>query len=506
MAVKLHSAETAGLEGKIIDIEVDLVKGLPAFMIVGLPDKAVEESRERVNAALKNSDFTPPTRRNQRVTVSLAPADLKKEGPAFDLAIAMAYLLASKQIKFDSLNKIFLGELALDGSLRRIRGALALAKTSKKAGFKQIFLPLENAAEASLIDGIEVYGISSIKQLADNFLGKSSIAPAQKQKIEYHKTENCLELSDIRGQEAGKRALTIAAAGSHNLLMVGPPGGGKTMLARALASLLPVLNFEEALEVTNIYSVAGLLEKSLVLDRPFRNPHHTASYISVIGGGAWPRPGEITLAHRGVLFFDEFPEFDRRVIEALRQPLEDGVITVSRAKGTITFPARVAFVCAMNPCPCGNLGSKSKQCLCNPSAIFRYQRKISGPIADRLDLFVEVNPVEHRELSEKSVPADSSVFKQKIFQAREIQRERFSGLKILTNAEMGVREIEKFIYLTPEAQKTLNLAASHMDLTPRAYHRVMKIARTIADLENSDIVLENHVAEALQYRQKQSLF
>ncbi|OGZ31766.1 MAG: magnesium chelatase [Candidatus Niyogibacteria bacterium RIFCSPLOWO2_12_FULL_41_13] len=505
MSIKISSAQIVGLEGKIIEIEVDLTRGLPAFSIVGLPDKAIEESKERISSAVKNSGFNPPQRKNQRVTVSLAPADLKKEGPGFDLGIALGYLLASKQLNFNADKKLFLGELALNGSIRIIRGALALAQSALKAGFEEIYLPKGNGKEAAFIEGIKVYEAGSLLEIASWFEGKIKPEPLPKQKIQENASEYSVDLSDIRGQEHAKRALEISAAGSHNLLMVGPPGTGKTMLAKALPSLLPPLSFEEALEATNIHSIAGTLDKPLLTFRPFRNPHHTASYISIIGGGTIPRPGEITMAHRGVLFLDEFPEFDRRVIESLRQPIEDGVIAISRAKGVIVFPARIILVCAMNPCPCGNLGSKNKSCLCPASAIFKYQRKISGPIADRLDLFVEVGRIEHEELSKKN-SAPTSAEKQKlILKAREVQKERFKNRKILTNAEMSSRDLEQFVPLDRDSQRALNLAASRMDLSARAYHRVIKIARTIADLENSESVRENHIAEALQYRPKQSL-
>lgn len=505
MAVKISSAQVIGLEGKIIDIEVDLARGLPAFTIVGLPDKAVEESKERISSAIKNAGFRPPQRKNQRVTVSLAPADLKKEGPIFDLPIAIGYLLSSGQLKFNPYKKLFLGELALDGSLREIKGALVLTRTAKKNGFEKIYLPKGNGVEAAFIEGVDIYELNNLQELIGVLEEKIKIEPTPKQDIENMPRENKIDLSDIRGQEHAKRALEISAAGQHNFLMIGPPGTGKTMLAKTLPGLLPPLSFEEAIEVTSIHSIAGTLNQALITERPFRNPHHTASYISIVGGGAWPKPGEITLAHRGVLFLDEFPEFDRRVIESLRQPLEDGVITIARAKSTVIFPAQISLVCAMNPCPCGNLGSKTKACVCSPSAIFKYQRKISGPIADRIDLWAEVGQVEYQELSKERKEFISEKKQKLIMAARNIQKERFKNQKILTNAEMGVRDLEKFAPLTPQARQTLNMAASHMDLSPRAYHRVIKIARTIADLEKIDTINESHIAEALQYRPKQSL-
>ena len=502
MSVKLHAAEVLGLSGEIIDVEVDYSKGLRSFTIVGLADKAVDEAKERISYAIKNIGLKPPHKQNQKVIVSLAPADLKKEGSAFDLAIALGYIMASKQAEFDTKDKIFLGELALDGALRPVKGALALARKAVSAGFKEIYVPKGNGKEAAIIGNISVREVENLNQILGHLRNESLIEALPKTEMNYETGTADYDLADIRGQENAKRALMIAASGGHNILMSGPPGTGKTLLARALPSILPPLSHEEALEVTTIHSVAGTIDGPFAKERPFRSPHHTSSYVAMVGGGVWPRPGEITLAHRGVLFADEFPEFERRVIEALRKPLEDGFITVARAKGTVRFPAKFMLVGAQNPCPCGNLGSKNKMCLCNPSSLFRYQRKVSGPIADRIDLWMEVSNIDHEELSQKSSAPASAEIRRKVIDARDRQSARFKDLGIISNSEMGARDIETLAPLSADARNILNISAKQMDLSPRAYHRVIKISRTIADLENEDQIKQGHILEALQYRPK----
>ena len=515
---KVYSAQVNLLRGVIVTIEVDLSRGLHSFSVVGLPDKAVDESKDRVSGAIKNSGFTSPKAKNQKIIVSLSPADLKKEGPFFDLAIALSYMLAAGDIKFNSEKKIFLGELGLDGILRRIRGALPLAQEAKKMGFEEIYLPKENATEAALVEGIKIFGASSLKEVVEHIdetkkpIGKNGeidkpkkqIVVQPKTKVSYKKELARTDFSDIRGQEGAKRGLEIAAAGGHNIAMYGPPGTGKTMLARAFSQLLPDLDIEEVLEITGIHSVAGNTAGELVCFPPFRAPHHTSSYVSIIGGGTYPKPGEVTLAHRGVLFLDEFPEFEKRVIESLRQPLEDNIVSISRAKGTAVFPSNFILVAAMNPCPCGNSGSKNKACICKPSDLDRYKRKLSGPIIDRIDLWVSVGNVDFKKLGGEGSGEKSEKIKERVTRAREIQKNRFKkfGKDITTNSEMNVKDLGTMIHLGGKVRDMLDDSAERLGLSARAYHRVIKIARTIADLENSPEIEENHILEAIQYRPK----
>jgi magnesium chelatase family protein len=517
---KVYSAQTTLLSAKIISVEVDITKKtLNAFTVVGLPDKAVEESRDRVSAAVKNTGFGSPKKKQEKTIVSLAPADLKKEGPLFDLPIALCYLLANGDISFDPKEKIFLGELSLDGEVRAVHGVLPLVAHAKKMGFKEVYLPKDNAKEGALITGIAVYSVSSLDEVLQHLNDKSQakvnnssltrekilLKPQKKTKIAYNKTEYLTDFGDVKGQEIAKRGLEIAAAGGHNIAMYGPPGTGKTMLAKAFCQILPPLSFDEILEATAIHSIAGLLVGDLVTVPPFRSPHHTSSYVSVVGGGAVPKPGEITLAHLGVLFLDEFPEFDRRVVESLRQPLEDRHISISRAKGSASFPANFILIAAMNPCPCGNFGS-TKECICTPLTLARYQRKISGPIIDRIDMWIEVANIAHEKLVERhdNKNRETERIAKNVLQAREIQRKRFKKgkRKIKTNSEMNSRDLSTFVELSNDTKAVLNSAAKRMDLSPRAYHRVIKLARTIADLDNNENVEENHILEALQYRPK----
>jgi magnesium chelatase family protein len=411
--------------------------------------------------------------------------------------------MASDDIKFDPENKIFLGELSLDGKVRAIRGVLPISQFAKQKKFQELYVPVENVAEAALIEGVNVFGISSLKEVVEHLTGEKKLQKAPVTKIEDRAFISATDFSDVRSQERAKRGLLIAAAGGHNVAMYGPPGTGKTMLAKAFAGILPKLTFEEALEATGIHSVAGILNDTLVVNPPFRAPHHTASYVSLIGGGATPRPGEITLAHHGVLFMDEFPEFERRVIESLRQPLEDKVIAVSRAKGTAHFPANVLLIAAMNPCPCGNYGFRGKPCICTPSALQRYRRKMSGPIMDRIDIWLEVDRILPQELSQDAKSGEgSAIFRKKVEGARKTQEERFKNKKISKNGEMGAKDLVTLVFLEKEAEKMLNLAAERLGFSPRVYHRMIKVARTIADLEGSDKITKDHILEAVEYRPK----
>lgn len=511
---KVYSAQANLVKATIISVEVDLSRGLHAFAIVGLPDKAVEEARDRISAAIKNSGFDSPKSKNQKVVISLAPADIKKEGPSFDVSMALAYLLASDEIRCDSEKKLFLGELSLDGRLRPISGTLPLVREAQKRGFEEIYVPQENAKEAALISGITVYGVDTLKNLISHINTKTlkqsgtppiPLRPQKQTPLPTHVREYETDFSDVQGQEGAKRGLEIAAAGGHNIAMYGPPGTGKTMLARAFTHVLPSLTFEEILEVTSIHSVAGTTQGDIIIQAPFRAPHHTASYISIVGGGTFPKPGEITLAHRGVLFMDEFPEFDREVIDALRQPLEERVVTISRAKGTYTFPAQVILVVAMNPCPCGNYGIKGKECTCSQQNVLRYQRKISGPIIDRIDIWTEVSAINHKSLGEKNPSGDTTeLIRNRVQKARDIQLERFKDhpRHIKTNSEMSARDIITYISLEGDAKNILNTSAEKLHLSGRAYHRMMKLAQTIADLKEKPTVDSESILEALQYRPK----
>ncbi|MBI3442639.1 MAG: YifB family Mg chelatase-like AAA ATPase [Candidatus Sungbacteria bacterium] len=502
MAVTIHSAQVVGLDARIISVELDITPGLHIFTIVGLADKEVQESRERITAAIQNLGALAPHKKSQRVIVNLAPADIKKEGPAFDLPIALGFLLASGQIAFDPRHTVFLGELGLDGGIRKVSGILASTLASRDAGFGRIILPKGNGAEASLVAGITIYEVTSLQETVEFLTGRKTLEvfPAHAHTQE-KLPDMAADYRHIKGQEKAKRGLEVAAAGNHNALMVGPPGGGKTLLAQALPSILPPLSFEECLEVTKIYSISGKLSDNtpFIRERPFRNPHHTASYTAVIGGGTHPRPGEATLAHRGVLFLDEFPEFDRRVIESLRQPLEERAITVARSQGTHVFPAQFMLIAAMNPCPCGNFGNPIKDCACSPGSVIRYKKKISGPMLDRIDIHIDTPAVEYEKL-EGAEGEPSEKIRARIAAARTLQADRFQDLPITTNAEMGLREIKQFIRIKDALKPILRLAHERYQLSARAYHRVLKVSRTIADLAGSPDIEASHLTEALQYR------
>lgn len=504
MLAKVISAAVVGLDAVPITVEVDIAsQGLPSFTIVGLPDKAVEESKERVRAALKNSGADIPPK---RITVNLAPADLPKEGPAYDLPIALGILIASEQLKTTVDDSIFLGELSLDGSLNRIWGVLPSTLMARDKKFKNIFVPPQNSEEAGAVDKINIISPKNLRQLFDHFATDAKITPLKfKKQIFKNIIDEDYDFENILGQENAKRALTIAAAGGHNILMKGPPGAGKTLMARSFTTILPRLTFEESLEVTKVYSVANLLSADTpqVLSRPIRSPHHTTSHIGLIGGGNIPRPGEISLAHRGVLFLDEFPEFPRQVLEALRQPMEDGHVTISRAAGSVKFPCRFTLVAAANPCPCGYFGDETRNCVCAPSVITRYQKRISGPIMDRIDIHVTVPAVKVEKLAGGIKGESSAKIQDRVQKARDIQQKRFSKLPITSNAEMSSKTMKKFCDLDDQSILLLKQAISKLNLSARSFHRVVKIARTIADLDLSAKIKSNHVAEALQYRPQQ---
>ncbi|MGI8927311.1 MAG: YifB family Mg chelatase-like AAA ATPase [Tepidiformaceae bacterium] len=510
MLARVLSCAVIGLDGELVEVEVDIARGnQPQTTVVGLPDAAVQESKERVRAAVRNSGLTYPF--NSRITVNLAPADLRKEGPAYDLPIAAGLLLASGQVVADVEDAVFLGELALTGDVRAVRGVLPMVALARDRGMKRAFVPAANAPEAALIDGIDVYPVESLSSLAAHLLGPSPIAvavpgpPAVVDEL----AAGITDFADVVGQEHVKRALEVAAAGGHNVIMRGPPGSGKTLLARAIPSILPPMTSSEAMEVTRIYSVAGLLPAGagLVLRRPFRAPHHTVSNAGLVGGGSMPRPGEITLAHRGVLFLDELPEFDPRVLEVLRQPMEDRIVTISRAKLSVTFPANFSLVASLNPCPCGFFGDPERDCVCPPQMVTRYQRRISGPLLDRIDLFVDVPRVAYEKLAATVRGEPSADVAGRVQRAREVQHERFAGpagASAQLNAHMSPVQVREFAQqrLGDGGENILRLAVQQLTLSARGFHRVLKLARTIADLASSGPIEATHLAEAIQYRER----
>ena len=499
MYAKVKSLGVFGLDAFSVTVECDISSGLPRFDLVGLPDAVVKESRERVRASVKNCHLDFPV---SRITANIAPADIKKEGSVYDLPVFIAILKASGQLNGDTDAYAFVGELSLDGEVRGVNGILPMLIKARDSGVKAVFIPNENELEGSVLDGIEVLPVKNIFEVMKHISGVEKIAPCYNTEFKQRKTEYTIDFSDVKGQQEAKRALEISAAGGHNCLMIGPPGAGKSMLAKRLPTILPDMSFEEKLETTKIYSIAGRIPKgtALIGERPFRSPHYTVSAQALTGGGAVIKPGEISLAHNGVLFMDEFPEFDRRAKESLRQPIEDGIVNIARASGSVTYPSNIVLICAMNPCPCGFFGHPTKECKCTPAAKKRYLDKISGPVLDRIDIHIEVAPVDYEQLSDNSKGEGSAAIKARVDMARDIQRKRFKGTGITCNANMTPKMTKDFCVLSDDANELLKISFERLGLSARAYDKILRIARTIADLDGSENIEINHIAEALQYR------
>ncbi|MDX9703774.1 MAG: YifB family Mg chelatase-like AAA ATPase [Candidatus Auribacterota bacterium] len=502
MLAKVYSTSVYGIDAYPVEIEIDVANGLPSVVVVGLPDTAVKESKERVKSAIQNCGYKHPIK---RITVNLAPADIKKEGPGFDLPIAMGILAASEQLNQEKIKNFYIcGELALDGQIRPVKGVLSMAIHARNSGKKGFIVPSANVAEAAVVDGIDVYPAEHLSEVISFINDGDKIAPLKIDRDELfaYTYESHVDFSDVHGQPYTKRALEIAAAGGHNVIMIWPPGSGKTMLARRIPTILPPMTSEESLETTKIHSIMGLLgeKKSLITMRPFRSPHHTISDSGLIGGGTFPKPGEVSLAHNGVLFLDELAEFNRHVLEVMRQPLEDGEVTISRAAGSVNFPARFMLIAATNPCPCGHANDPKKECRCSSNQIEKYMAKISGPLLDRIDIHLEVAPVEYRDLLGKQQEETSASIRERVVHARRLQNARFKGKKIFCNAQMASAAIRQHCTISQESEQLLKKAMEHLGLSARAYHRILKVARTIADLADSHSIETPHILEAIQYR------